>query len=117
MNIIKAKKIRNQFESLFIRCENNLVSELFKERIISRERNLLNRFSRVPEWFRDNEELKVERKISEWWSVNPWLLEQLKRKHEPILITPYGTYWGRCNTGESVFNDTVMEAIYDEIYS
>lgn len=116
MNFIKGKKIRKQFETLIIQCENALVHELIQEKVITVETHAENQYYPVPEWVEDTEGLKVKRNINEWWSVHPWFLEQLKKRKETILSTPYGRFWGRCNCGKSVFQDEVVEDIYDDMY-
>ncbi len=116
MNMIKEKVIRKQFETLIIRRETTLVDELFKEKLVSFERNIENGFEPLPDFFEEQEEIEVKRKLNEWWAVSPWLMEQLLKRKEPILFTPYGLFWGRWNDGGSVFQDRTVESIYDAMY-
>ena len=64
------------------------------------------------ECFLDNREAQ---EIYEWWVVSDWLEIKLKLKGEPILSNEYGSWWGRCTTGQSVYIDRVIEEIYDEL--
>lgn len=53
--------------------------------------------------------------IYEWWVVSQFLVIKLRQHGEPILNNEYGTWWGRCTTGQAILLDGVIEAIYDEI--
>lgn len=53
--------------------------------------------------------------IYEWWVVSQVLVIKLRQHGEPLLNNEYGTWWGRCCTGQAIFLDGVIEVIYDEI--
>lgn len=55
--------------------------------------------------------------VYEWWVVSDLLTIKLRQYGELILSNEYGTWWGRCCTGQAVFLDGVIEKIYDEIMS
>lgn len=55
------------------------------------------------------------KEIYEWWVVSDWLAQQLEKHGEAMLINDFGTWWGRTCTGQSVFLDSVIEIIWDEI--
>lgn len=61
------------------------------------------------------EELKEEEKTPnepiEWWCVSNWLKEKLLEYNEPILENDFGTWWGRCTTGQSIKLDWVIQEI------
>ena len=38
--------------------------------------------------------------IYEWWQVSDWLTVMLRKQGEPLLSNEYGTWWGRCCTGQ-----------------
>lgn len=53
------------------------------------------------------------KEIYEWWVVSDWLEKRLEEQGEPILKTEYGSWWGRTCTGQAIYLDSVIEAIYD----
>lgn len=53
--------------------------------------------------------------IYEWWVVSEWLSILLFKYGQPLLKNKYGTWWGRCTTGQAIFLDGVINEIYDEI--
>ncbi len=115
MNIIKEKNIRKNLQSNFVKCCTGFVEELFQSGVVSYERNLENGFQAIP--WSDPEEPELEkREIYEWWQVNPWFLQLLRKKKAPVLFTDYGNFWGRCST-EPVFKDSIVESIFDDLYS
>ncbi len=61
--------------------------------------------------FRDTQEAQ---EIFEWWVVSDFLAEKLRAKAEPILENNFGTWWGRCTTGQAICIDYVINKIYDE---
>jgi hypothetical protein len=60
-------------------------------------------------------ENQIPQEIFEWWLVSDWLSERLKIQGEPILNNEYGTWWGRCCTGQAIYLDGVINDIYDEM--
>ena len=67
-------------------CQSNLVDCLLKEQAcgVSIE-NIVNEY---------DEEEDEYREIYEWWVCDPWLLDQLEQRREPILRTDVGDWWG-----------------------
>jgi hypothetical protein len=61
------------------------------------------------------EDSSQAQEIYEWWIVSDWLVIMLRKAGEPILNNDYGTWWGRCSTGQAILLDGVIEAIYDEV--
>ena len=55
------------------------------------------------------------KEIYEWWAVSDWLAEQLEKHGEAMLINDYGKWWGRTCTGQAIYEDSVIEEIYDEV--
>ena len=53
--------------------------------------------------------------IYEWWLVSHWMAEKLRERGEPVLQNDFGTWWGRCCTGQAIYMDGVIEHIYDEL--
>ena len=56
------------------------------------------------------------KEIYEWWVVSDWLERKLKERGEPILTNDYGSWWGRCSTGQAIFLDYVIEEIVKGLY-
>ena len=52
--------------------------------------------------------------IYEWLVVSDWLEIKLKLAGEPILSNEYGSWWGRCCTGQAIYMDGVIQKAYDE---
>ena len=50
--------------------------------------------------------------IQEWWICSTWLTEKLKEEGECILINEYDSWWGRCESGQQIYLDSVIEKIY-----
>ncbi len=63
----------------------------------------------------DKDERYENQDIIEWWEVNDYLKEKLLSHGEVILENDYGTWWGRCRSGQGVYMDTVIEDIVKEI--
>lgn len=53
--------------------------------------------------------------IYEWWLVSDWLVIMLRKAGEPILNNDYGTWWGRTCSGQAIYMDGVINAVYDEV--
>jgi len=53
--------------------------------------------------------------IYEWWVVSEWLAILLYKHGAPLLKNKYGTWWGRCATGQAIFLDSIINNIYDEV--
>jgi len=55
------------------------------------------------------------KEIYEWWRVTKWFAGKLRAAGEPVLDNNYGTWWGRCTTGQAVLLDYVIRKIYKEV--
>ena len=53
--------------------------------------------------------------IYEWWLVDDWMSEKLSGLGEPVLVTDFGTWWGRTCTGQAISLDYVIEVIYKSL--
>ena len=52
--------------------------------------------------------------VMEWWLVDSWLAERLKREGE-VIIEEYGCcWWGRLASGQSICMDSVIQKIAGE---
>lgn len=51
----------------------------------------------------------------EWWVVSEWLEGKLRDNNEILLVTDYGTWWGRQTTGQAIEMDYIMEKIAQDI--
>ena len=52
--------------------------------------------------------------VMEWWLIDSWLAERLKREGE-VIIEEYGCcWWGRLASGQSVCMDSVIRKIAGE---
>ncbi len=60
----------------------------------------------------DGEEEDVQ-EICEWWLIDDWLADHLRKRHAPILENDYGTWWGR-TTSQMVCMDWIIEDIVEE---
>ena len=49
--------------------------------------------------------------VMEWWLIDSWLAERLKREGE-VIIEEYGCcWWGRLASGQSICMDSVIQKI------
>ena len=47
--------------------------------------------------------------VMEWWLIDSWLAERLKREGE-VIIEEYGCYWwGRQSSGQAIYMDGVIQ--------
>lgn len=137
MSFNKQEKIRTFVEKEVYTCQSMLVDEALKREIFSFDDviNLCRPFDgklispnkcqtcgvgavcldsetgNCEECFTDNQE---QQEIYEWWIVSGWLEFKLKMHGEPILSNEYGSWWGRCSSGQAIYIDSVIEEIYDE---
>ena len=52
--------------------------------------------------------------VMEWWLIDSWLAEHLKREGE-VIIEEYGCcWWGRLASGQSICMDSVIQKIAGE---
>ncbi len=64
-------------------------------------------------YFGDEEE---PQDILEWWLVDNWFADLLDKQCQPLLRNAYGTWWGRCTSGQVVYGDRVIEDIVRRLY-
>lgn len=64
----------------------------------------------IREWSSDNPAEPLE-----WWLVDSWLAGQLSEMGEVILDNDYGTWWGRCCTGQSISLDSTFYRLADRL--
>lgn len=88
--------------------QSYLVEELLKKEVLEYD-DIINLEETNEEG--DN----VAKEIFEWWLVSDWLLEKLEAQGELILESDYGSWWGRCCTGQAIMLDSIIEHIYDEM--
>ena len=138
MNFNKQEALRNFVEKEVFECQSMLVEEAIKREFFSWDDviNFYRRFdgkllspnicsscsqkascldSETGECETCFEEKQEPQEIYEWWLVSRWLEFNLKMRGEPILSNEYGTWWGRCCTGQAIYMDGVIEEIYDKI--
>lgn len=51
----------------------------------------------------------------EWWAVSEWLEGKLRANNEILLVTDYGTWWGRQTSGQAIEMDYIMEKIATDL--
>ena len=138
MNFNKQEALRNFVEKEVFECQSMLVEEAIKREFFSWDDviNFYRRFdgkllspnicsscsqkascldSETGECETCFEEKQEPQEIYEWWLVSRWLEFNLKMRGEPILSNEYGTWWGRCCTGQAIYMDGVIEEIYDKL--
>lgn len=49
--------------------------------------------------------------VYEWWRVSSWLCDQLDAIGEVTIDNDYGTWWGRCTTGQRLIMDGVLQQV------
>jgi len=103
-------------------CQSALVSELLRREVFAYEdiENLSKtRQELLDEGYTDKQiddgGCDSCKEVYEWWTVGEWLAKKLEEQGEPILSNDYGTWWGRCASGQSISIDGVIEAIYDDL--
>lgn len=72
-------------------------------------------FEDIDRWreaVRDGAEVQ---EIFEWWLITTWAANHLDEIGEPLLVTDYGTWWGRTCTGQSIALDPTFYEIYAKI--
>lgn len=106
IDIQKQEALRKFVEEEVYTCQSMLVEAGFKQGFFSWD-DVENLY--YPE---DNQEIQ---EIYEWWVVSDWLSILLRKLGEPMLNNEYGTWWGRCATGQAVYLDGVINKIYDEV--
>ena len=52
--------------------------------------------------------------VMEWWLIDDWLAERLKRENQ-VIIEEYGCcWWGRLASGQAICMDSVIQKIAGE---
>lgn len=49
--------------------------------------------------------------VMEWWLIDSWLAERLKREGEVIIDTLGCYWWGRLSSGQAIYMDDVIQRI------
>jgi hypothetical protein len=58
-----------------------------------------------------NEEEDNYQEVFSWYLVSDWLAYRLSNKKEPMLVTGYGTWWGRTTYGQLIEDDYIIQII------
>ncbi len=106
IDVQRQEEIRKFVDEEVYVCQSSLVDGLLNKGIFN--------YEDIENYYETAEE-KEPQEIYEWWVVSYWLTIKLRQHGEPILNNEYGTWWGRCSTGQAILLDGVIEAIYDEI--
>lgn len=53
--------------------------------------------------------------VHEWWLVDSWLYKKLFDRGHIVCNLGYGYLWGRCDTGQRIAIDPVMQELAREI--
>ena len=138
---IEKQKNLNQFtDNELFACQSMLVEESLSQGIFSYDdiENLYRSFDAVlnsssicslcqneAKWVDSEtgecqecfEDTQTAQEVYEWWLVSGWLAEKLREHGEPVLDNNFGTWWGRCCTGQAVYMDGVIRKIYDDLMS
>lgn len=56
-------------------------------------------------------DMASDAEVYEWWRVTSWLASQLTAIGQVVLDNNYGTWWGRCTTGQSMLMDGVLQRV------
>jgi hypothetical protein len=59
----------------------------------------------------DEDYENYEKEILEWLHVDDRLAKELEKEKECILRNEYGTWWGRCTSGQAIMMDDVIRKI------
>lgn len=52
-----------------------------------------------------------QKEVFEWWLISDWLARRLEEIGAVILKSPYGTWWGREECGQSLVYDSNINAV------
>lgn len=52
--------------------------------------------------------------VLEWYLVDSWMADRLEEAGEVMLKNDYDTWWGRQCTGQSIYQDGVIEDLYKQ---
>ncbi len=50
----------------------------------------------------------------EWWLIDSWLAERLKRENQVIIDALGCHWWGRTTSGQAIYMDGVIQKIAGE---
>ena len=76
-----------------------------------RKTNTIIDFAEVDE--SDMDENGYYPEVMQWWLVDSWLTEQLKKQGEIIASHLFDNWWGRQCAGQAVYLDFVIKSIYE----
>lgn len=115
-NPSKQELLRKFVDIHVIHCQTLLVQEKVLdidevENLFYTESELLDMgYPDVETAINDGADIK---EVYEWWLVDEWFADRLNEHEEPLIRNEYGTWWGRTCTGQAIYIDCVIEAIYD----
>ena len=91
-------------------CQTSLVEKLLEVNLVDWE-DIQNAYygEEEPEQF---DELK---EVFSWWLVSAWLASKLVEALEPVLLSEYGTWWGRTTCGSAIYQDDVIKRIAESV--
>jgi len=95
------ERLRKYVDNLVYYCQSYLVDKMLENGTFS--------YDDIQNFYDEDDE---PQEIYEWWIVDSWLLEELKKENEPVLENDYGEWWGRTTTGQAIFLDGIIERIY-----
>lgn len=107
-------------ETEVICCQSMLVEMLLEKEIASYED--IENIYKTPEDMEDEGYTKEEieagdgnaKEILEWWVVSDYMERQLRALGYPLLVTDYGTWWGRCTSGQAICLDYTIDRIIEK---
>lgn len=88
-------------------CQSSLITKLLNERVFS--------FDDIEQAYDD--EIDDYKDILGWWAISERLMIRLRMHNEAIIDNEYGTWWGRCTSGQAIYMDSVIQDIANEVYS
>lgn len=93
---------------------NNEITELedIEEPTEEQEQLIETDNDKIEELEREQEE---PQEAYEWWVVTDWLERKLRDNNEILLVTDYGTWWGRQTSGQSIELDYIIKKIAEDI--
>jgi hypothetical protein len=86
-------------------CQSSLIEELLKEYIL---------------YYEDIQNLYLEgeddpQEIFEWYLIDDdYIANKLIELREPVIVSPFGRWWGRTCTGQSIILDPTFWTIYQD---
>lgn len=119
IEIEKQEKLRQFVSREVYCCQSSLVDYLLQQGIFNYEdiENLMKSEEELldegytKQQIEDGDTDNIK-EIFEWWIVSSFLEKDLREQGEPLLVTDYGTWWGRTCTGQAILLDGVIERIY-----